>query len=255
MHRRGFTLIELLVVIAIISLLISILIPSLNKAREQTRATKCLSNLKQLTMAFTQYAMENRVIPGTYWQGVQNLDWAGRVNARYQANPAYYGHPIMSSVLRPYVAEVDKILECPTEQRQANTLFDYCVIIRFAGAKLELPWRMSYPEDPMRPVPTERYFQTLPLLMEEDEFWYNEGVDDGSWANLDQITDRHSGGANLGYLDGSALRLRTTPKGPNADREEPRDLTARHLKLYAKNRVFTVWGSNATEFGWVNKPR
>ena len=32
-------------------------------------------------------------------------------------------------------------------------------------------------------------------------------------------------------------------------------MTARHLRLYAKNRAFTVWGSSAAEYGWVNNPR
>lgn len=63
MHpRRGFTLIELLVVIAVIALLIAILLPALGQARASGRTTVCLSQLRQLAIAWSNYAGENKEV-------------------------------------------------------------------------------------------------------------------------------------------------------------------------------------------------
>lgn len=71
MMRRGFTLIELLVVIAIIAILAAILFPVFAKAREKARQTTCLSNIKQLSLAYLQYAQDyDERFPNSYWPGV-----------------------------------------------------------------------------------------------------------------------------------------------------------------------------------------
>ena len=62
-RQRGFTLLELLVVIAIIAILIALLLPSVQQAREAARKTQCLNNLMQIGVAFRNYQHQHSVLP------------------------------------------------------------------------------------------------------------------------------------------------------------------------------------------------
>lgn len=110
---RGFTLIELLVVIAVIALLMGILMPALQRAREQGQRAVCMSTLKQLTLCWIMYADDNdgNLINGEAGVDHTNravhrneLEWVGRC----WAEP--YNQPVPPAVQIPVETQKERIM-------------------------------------------------------------------------------------------------------------------------------------------------
>jgi len=126
--REGFTLIELLVVIAIIAVLMAILMPALNRVREQGKRAVCLNNLHQLTLAWIMYADDNadnlvNGDTGEYGIHPDEIPWV--LKDWRTEDMDVKRNAILDGALFPYCKDL-KLYKCPTGKR--GELRTYAVI-------------------------------------------------------------------------------------------------------------------------------
>ena len=118
--RKGFTLIELLVVIAIIAILMAILMPAMNRVKEQARRSTCLSNLRQLGLGWVMYADEHddMLINGDTGEYSIHQDQTPWVLADWRSGMTEQQKidAIRNGALWPYVKEL-KLYKCPTVKK------------------------------------------------------------------------------------------------------------------------------------------
>jgi prepilin-type N-terminal cleavage/methylation domain-containing protein/prepilin-type processing-associated H-X9-DG protein len=204
----GFTLIELLVVIAIIAILAAFLFPVFQKVRENARRAACQSNLKQLTMAFTQYTQDNdELLPGATDGPMGANAGGGWVLYRvFGASPTPAIFDVTQGSLYPFVRSPQVYL-CPDDGQSRLSGNSYAV-----NSCAENPANAPQPRQGKSLAAFDAPASLLLLGEEDADFQgHTTGSTNDAYLSLffdDAISVRHSGGSNVSFLDGHVKWVR-----------------------------------------------
>jgi len=208
-RSRAFTLVELLIVIAIIFILAAILMPVLNKAEERSRAALCLSNKRQMTLAYNMYPDDYNGELTPNYSGLVNPDgtlatcwvmggmtWPGTgQDSLYPITDNTNVYYLQNSLLGPYCGHRTDIYKCPSDTWKLTTS-----AINNGG-----------PVDRMRSVSMNitiegNAWQTVKTIPQNESWWYTQRLGLGTFYAFNYEKDYiHIGPANLFvYLDEQA---------------------------------------------------
>jgi prepilin-type N-terminal cleavage/methylation domain-containing protein/prepilin-type processing-associated H-X9-DG protein len=208
---KAFTLIELLVVIAIIAVLMSILMPTLNRAREQGKRANCLNNLKQLYYAWFVYCDDNddKMVCGDSYEYTAMYSAGGQ---HYNETPWVWrdwtaNMPIDQKItaietggLYPYTRTV-KVYRCPTGVRGETRTYSVvdgmnCVALSGCGPGAKMLKRRAEITDSVYRI----------IFLDDGGASYSHLGGWTNYVNRDQWWDpppvRHGDGSNFSFADG-----------------------------------------------------
>ncbi|HEX7860716.1 MAG TPA: type II secretion system protein [Verrucomicrobiae bacterium] len=264
---RGFTLIELLVVIAIIAILASMLLPALSKSKTKAQGIKCMSNLKQLQLAWHFYAHDNddRITSSGYTSPVEPTAW---VDGWLDFNPATTDNTNTVILKDPNRSKFAKYLQavevykCPADHSYITKSGNRHPRVRSMGMNQALAgpggwlppgnyndrqtrYRTYFKSSEMNePSPSMIY-----VLLDEHPGSINAGgfanqmVENPSAARIiDYPASYHNGAAGLSFADGHA-EIRKWIDGRTKVRSENKLIP---LNVLSTNNVDMIWLADRT---------
>lgn len=203
-RKGGFTLIELLVVIAIITLLLSVLMPALKKAKELGKRAVCLNHARQLTISWKMYADDNEewIPQASVDKNSTEYGWVA------QAQSNSYQHQVESienGVLFPYTGSL-KVYQCPTSVKDGPRSYSIVSSMNSPKKSSSTSKGNVYNKLTKIPLASDMFVFICEGKLEENDNAFNVKHDTAAWGD-DLPPLRHSNGTVFSYVDGHSESL------------------------------------------------